>query len=118
MQFFDDRLPSRFWDKVSPEPMSGCWLWTGAITSGGYGSAGGGPRVARWGAYAHRMAYQALIGPIPQGLQLDHKCRIRSCCNPDHLEPVTNRENTIRGLAPKINSERLRAQHRAKKGHA
>ena len=46
---------------------------------------------------AHRAAYETWIGPIPEGLQLDHLCRNRACCNPDHLEPVTNRENQRRG---------------------
>ncbi|KAB2977369.1 HNH endonuclease [Streptomyces sp. SS1-1] len=46
---------------------------------------------------AHRVAYQEIVGPIPEGLQLDHLCRVRHCVNPAHLEPVTSRENTLRG---------------------
>ena len=84
--FGDTRLPERFWDKLQPEPMSGCWLWTASL-SGGYGHYDHGR--------AHRIAYLALVGPTP--MQLDHKCRVRSCCNPEHLEPVTSRENTMRG---------------------
>lgn len=49
----------------------------------------------RW--YAHRLAYEGLVGPIPEGLQIDHLCRVRNCVNPEHLEPVTSRENTMRG---------------------
>jgi hypothetical protein len=69
-----------------------CWDWTGALNSKGYGSVAHKGRV--WST--HRLAYELLVGPIPDGLQLDHLCRNRSCCNPDHLEPVT----------PKVNSER------------
>ncbi|MFK5284023.1 HNH endonuclease signature motif containing protein, partial [Lacticaseibacillus paracasei] len=46
---------------------------------------------------AHRFMYERLVGPIPAGMQLDHLCRVRPCCNPAHLEPVTQRENIARG---------------------
>jgi hypothetical protein len=72
---------------------SGCWLWTGAINRHGYGNVGINGRT--WSA--HRAAYVAFVGPIPVGLQLDHLCRVRRCINPTHLEPVTSRENTLRG---------------------
>lgn len=92
--FLDARLPDRFWSKVIPEPNSGCWLWLGA-GSGGYGHtwAVGG---RKW--LAHRLAFEVLVGPVPKGLDLDHLCRNRGCCNPAHLEPVTHRENARRGL--------------------
>ncbi len=106
MNFLDPRLPDRFWDKVIPEPNSGCWLWI-ASTSFGYGAFGMGRNVV-W--RSHRLAYSALVGPIPDGLDLDHLCRTRSCCNPAHLEPVTRGENVRRGL--KFN----RASH-CPKGH-
>src|ERR1043166_7685871 len=93
--FLDHRLPIRFWSKCIPEPNSGCWLWTGAIkTVTGYGYIWTDKRVAS----AHRAAYESLVGPIPDGLQIDHRCRIRCCVNPAHLEPVTNVENQRRGL--------------------
>jgi hypothetical protein len=84
----------RFWARV--EKTDGCWLWTGSRTSAGYGNL----CIARTWHYAHRLAYHLTVGPIPEGMVLDHLCRIRHCCNPAHLEPVTNRENTMRGLAP------------------
>lgn len=84
----------RFWDKVMPEPNSGCWLWMGALYFNGYGAFGVNRKTRR----AHRIAYEALRGPIPAGLHLDHKCRVRSCVNPDHLEPVTQAENNRRGV--------------------
>lgn len=72
----------------------GCWLWTGNLQSGGYGHAmvGNGR-----GALAHRHVYELLVGPIPEGLHLDHLCRVRNCVRPDHLEPVTPAVNTLRG---------------------
>lgn len=98
MQLFDERLPIRFWDKVMPVPFSGCWFWLGAVNKGnGYGvfQRGRGPGVTT----AHRHSYQNLVGAIPEGLELDHLCRVRCCCNPAHLEPVTHRENGLRGDA-------------------
>lgn len=69
----------------------GCWIWVGAVNSGnGYG------RINR--TYAHRYAYELLVGPIPEGLQLDHLCRVPLCVYPAHLEPVTPRENIRRGI--------------------
>lgn len=82
-----------FWAKVSHSGL--CWIWTGCKTHDGYGNfgVGGVLRIAK----AHRFSYELLIGPIPSGLTLDHLCRNRSCVNPTHLEPVTIRENTLRG---------------------
>jgi hypothetical protein len=74
-------------------PESGCWEWTGAITRLGYGNAYVGGRTM----LAHRAVYEALVGPVPNGLTLDHLCRNRGCVNPAHLEPVTHRENVLRG---------------------
>jgi hypothetical protein len=70
-----------------------CWLWTGAVDAKGYG------RVLTPDGHrpAHRLAYELAVGPIPDGLVIDHLCRTPGCINPDHLEPVTRRENTLRG---------------------
>jgi hypothetical protein len=84
-----------FWSKVDINP-EGCWLWTGWIGDQGYGlidDRAYSGHVLR----AHRVAYEMRIGPIPEGFQLDHLCRVRHCVRPDHLEVVTNRENTVRG---------------------
>ena len=88
---------------------SGCWLWKGLVDRDGYGVFGLNRRSFR----AHRVAYELLVGPIPDGLMIDHLCRVTSCINPDHLEPVTNKENQARGSAVKTprksNDERKRA---------
>lgn len=78
---------------VSPEPNSGCWLWMGGLTRG-YGMAYlNGKKIK-----AHRAVWQMHRGPIPAGMTLDHLCRVTSCVNPNHLEPVTANENLMRGF--------------------
>lgn len=99
VNFDDPRLPPRFWDKVAPCPMSGCWLWTAYIDPRGYGRIRMVTNKGKASRPAHRVAYEALVGSIPEGLGLDHLCRTRCCVNPAHLEPVTNAENTRRGEA-------------------
>ncbi len=87
-------IEDRFWSKVNTDGV--CWEWTAAHTPDGYGSFNV-TKTSRW--RSHRWAYEHLVGPIPDGLQLDHLCRNPPCVNPDHLEPVTNRENGARGAA-------------------
>jgi hypothetical protein len=83
-------LTRRFWDKVLLG--NGCWEWTGAHLKDGYSRF----KVDGRTVLAHRCAYELAVGPIPDGLTLDHLCRNRGCVNPAHLEPVTQRENTMR----------------------
>jgi hypothetical protein len=92
VNFLDDRLPLHFWSKVSPCPMSGCWLWIASLTGPGYGQFS----VRRRPQLAHRVAYVAANGSIPEGLELDHLCHTRCCVNPGHLDPVSHRENLKR----------------------
>lgn len=95
-------LPERVQNKILPEPNSGCWLWVGAIRHGdGYGSAYNPKK--KYPGVAHKIVYKILKGEVPEGLDLDHLCRVRSCVNPDHLEPVTRKVNVNRGK----HSERL-----------
>lgn len=85
----------RFWAKVDVRGEDDCWLWTAALATGGYGLYGVDQRMK----LCHRFAYELLVGPIPDGLQIDHLCRNRRCVNPSHLEPVTCRENVLRGMS-------------------
>ena len=78
------------------EGENGCWLFQGA-TKAGYGVVGLGGR-SDGNALAHRLTFTHFIGPVPDGLDLDHLCRVRQCCNPWHLEPVTRLVNANRGL--------------------
>lgn len=88
----------------------GCWIWTKAKQTNGYGSIGVGHSKSK---LVHRASYEAFVGPIPDGMTLDHEChteatdceggktcRHRPCVNPDHLTPVTSAENNRRGLSP------------------
>lgn len=83
----------RFWNKVQPTGF--CWLWTAATQRDGYGRFG---LTHDHIVQAHRFAYERLVGPIPDGMELDHLCRVRRCVNPDHLEVVTHAENMQRGI--------------------
>jgi hypothetical protein len=93
---------ARFWRKVdrngpvTVESLGRCWQWLGG-SSTGYGKHSPEPGVIE---YAHRFAYRLLVGPIPEGLQLDHLCRNQMCVRPEHLEPVTQRTNMLRGVGP------------------
>jgi hypothetical protein len=111
IEFGDPRLPGRFWSKAAPQG-GGCWIWRAAM-SGGYGVYVVDSRMFR----AHRVAYEALIGPIPDGLQLDHLCRNRGCVNPLHTEPVTQIENIRRGEAGVPSGAQQRAKTHCPQGH-
>lgn len=117
-----EALTERFWARVAPAP-SGCWLWTGGRNNRGYGSVWwtGAPLLA------HRVAFEALIGPIPAGLTLDHLCHTndsgcaggpacthRRCVNPTHLEPVPSRVNLLRGTSLMAQNAR---KDSCKRGH-
>lgn len=87
----------RFWAKVDKDGPNGCWVWTGARDKRNYGLV----NRREWDTVlAHRISYSLVVGEIPEELTLDHLCRNTSCVNPDHLEPVTQRENVRRGMAP------------------
>ncbi len=84
-----EQLPANLRSKIDAHP-NGCWLWVGGVAGKGYGYTTGN-------RYTHRLVYEILVGPIPLGLVLDHLCRTPLCCNPEHLEPVTQLENVLRG---------------------
>lgn len=75
-----------------------CWLWTGLTDIDGYGIIGEGGNNCR-SLRVHRVVYQMAVGPIPEGMVIDHLCRVRNCANPAHLEVVTPAENTRRSNA-------------------
>lgn len=107
-------IEQRFWKNVNKT--DSCWLWRGTRSSKGYGQFVVNGKQLR----AHRFAYELLVGPIPEGLQLDHVkaagCTNRCCVNPAHLEPVTARENLLRSdlTVASINA----AKTHCKWGHA
>ena len=111
----------RFWakvDKNGPVPeykpeLGPCWIWQGAPKREGYGEF----YLEGRKQYAHRISYQWSVRPIPEGLHIDHLCRVHICVNPAHLEPVTVLENTIRGIGPRLTAERGRALPKCKNGH-
>lgn len=82
----------RFWTKVTKRPGDGCWLWTGALNADGYGNFRS-ERTQR----AHAWSWIEEHGPVPDGLELDHLCGTRGCVRPSHCQPVTHRENVLRG---------------------
>jgi hypothetical protein len=99
----------RFWKKV--EKTSGCWYWNGAISDNGYGNFYI-PNENRKTTLAHVLAYRWCVGPIPDGKHLDHLCRTRRCVNPEHLEPVTCKENLLRGIGPTaMNASKTHCKH-------
>lgn len=88
-------LLDRLIDRSIPIPVTGCLIWLGSDSGNGYGKI----RVKGKSKMAHRVMYEITVGPIPDGKILDHKCRCRLCIEPNHLEPVTHRVNTLRGEA-------------------
>lgn len=102
-------LPKNVSSKIIIPTNSGCWEWNAAKTNG-YGVVQHNGRVQR----AHRVVYECLIGPIADGLELDHLCCNRGCVNPHHLEPVTGTVNILRGNSM---SARHARQTQCKRGH-
>ena len=105
----------RFWGKVLMEgDGSGCWLWTGSLSSNGYGLIWHNGHNVR----AHRFAYEYITHAIiPDDKELDHLCRNHQCVNPHHLEVVSRRENVMRGINPTLLGERRSAIIYCTNGH-
>lgn len=108
-------LKERVWDRIDkngPIPkyapgLGKCWIWQGH-TVRGHGRIG----IKKERYIVHRVVYELLVGKIPEGLEIDHLCRVRACCNPKHLEPVTRRENQIRGFSPVgLNARKTHCSH-------
>lgn len=92
-----ENIAAGFWRRVNKT--ESCWLWTGKKQTDGYGQYTPTMDGIRRFWSAHRVAYELMVGPIPNGLQVDHLCRVRLCVNPDHLEAVTQTENVLRGVS-------------------
>ena len=87
-------MQERLSKKIAKQPL-GCWLWLGGLDGKGYGQFWLHGRHVQ----AHRVVYEQIVGPIPDGLSIDHLCRARNCVNPQHLEPVSILENIQRGYS-------------------
>jgi hypothetical protein len=107
----DSTLLNRLENFTEKVTESGCWIWTKALNELGYA------RISYLGKswFAHRVAYIAKHGNIPEGTVIDHTCRTRCCVNPNHLEAVTQSENVRRGLRGRMNPQRQATQ--CKNGH-
>ena len=104
----------RFWDNVIKQP-NGCWEWQGSTcgTRNNYGRFHShGKKIM-----AHRFAYMELVGNIPDGYEIDHLCRNTRCVNPSHLEVVTRKENTKRGLLPEVMHQKQLSKTHCPRGH-
>lgn len=111
-----DAVAARFWPKVDKRGPGECWVWNACRDRHGYGMFGVGGR-AGGNARAHRVSYELSVGPIPDGLVIDHLCRNRACVNPQHLEPVTMRTNILRGEAASALRESKAAITHCPAGH-
>lgn len=96
----------RFMSRVETGP--GCWRWRGYPNGPGYGKF----TIGRDNIYAYRFSYEAFVGPVPEGLTIDHLCGDPTCVRPSHLEPATQRENILRGSGPTaVNARRTHCKH-------
>ena len=86
-------LEDRFFSKIEPEPMSGCWLWSGVLNNKGYGMLHLVVNWKRRSVLAHRVSWELAYGPVPAGMWCLHKCDVRSCVSPEHMFLGTRLDN-------------------------
>lgn len=110
-------VEQRFYERYIPEPNSGCWIWTAGVTCKQTQHSYGTFTIDHLDKkiLAHRLSYFLNIGPIPEGTEIDHKCRVTLCVNPKHLEAVTHKENVLRGIGKAAFNARMTD---CKNGHA
>ena len=96
----------RFYSHVKKS--ESCWLWTASTTKNGYGRFAVSHERTQ---VAHRWLWEQTNGPVPEGLELDHVCKVKHCVNPDHLEPVTRSENQWRNHSPICAQGHLKDRH-------
>lgn len=106
-------IGDRFWSKVALPDENGCMRWMACKFRSGHALF----KKDGVNQGAHRVSYELLVGPIPDGLHIDHLCRVRDCVTPDHLEPVTPAENTRRGLLSERRGSFERAKTHCRNGH-
>lgn len=109
----DEELANRIFPKVIEDPGTNCWEWQGARHARyGHGMFGYNALGRNTTRYVHDWMWEFLVGPVPEGLVLDHLCRNTRCCNPVHLEPVTSEENILRGDGPTaVNARKTHCIH-------
>lgn len=96
-------------DRYSVDAETGCWIWKRSLTPQGYGLVSTRNEDGTLSYFgAHKWLYEKYNGKVPEGMQLDHLCRNRRCCNPDHLEVVTPAVNQQRGCRAKLNADKVR----------
>lgn len=114
-KFTDEEHRRRVFRRIRfVDGFDGCWEWTASGNQYGYGQVWTHGRLV----CVHRLMYEWFVGPIPSDLQIDHLCRNRGCCNPNHLEAVTRQENIRRGDAGKETSRLARLRTTCGRGHA
>ncbi len=110
MPRWQQTIEDRILNKVVVNPETACWVWTGLMRNKLYG----GLNFKKSRKLAHRVSYETFVGPIPKGLVIDHLCRETRCVNPHHLQPVSNKENILRGSGHcSVNSKKTHC----KRGH-
>lgn len=105
-RFTPEMVATKFWAKVNKEGPNGCWEWTGALQRDGYAHFGINSKTTS----SHRYAYEQLVGPIPDGMDLLHSCDNRRCVNPAHTRPGTHVENMAECRDKERNNKKLTAE--------
>lgn len=113
-------IVERIRTRITHDPVTDCWNWTGGVAGQGYGTVYDHTRQGK--VYVHRAMYERFIGPIPPGLTIDHLCKNKRCANPAHMEVVTRGENARRGSGAdwqrrKTTCPRGHAYDAVRKGH-